>query len=137
MTWFDIPVHPVFARDGADKFLELPIIPEEQCWIDFCGRVYIANILCGTIFKDGDCLCLTSPSGKEVVRLGRVSLFHNEPAHDGVMGKTAFFQQVCKLCGFNIEILVADHEDSVFNQRHKLTPGSVRFVVPSKPPIPL
>lgn len=131
--WFNSPVHPVFVHDGADKFLVPPIIPEDQCWIDFCGRVYIANILCGTIFEVEGFLYITSPSEKDVRSIGCVSLFHNEPARARTIGKTAFFQQVCTLCGFDIEILVADQHDSAFNRRHNLSPGSVRFVVPSKP----
>lgn len=134
MSWFNTPVHPVFVRDGADKFLELPIVPEEQCWIDLCGRVHIANIYCGAISEAGGFLYITSPSGMDSLCLGYVSLFHNEPPRNGVMGKTEFYQRVCDLCGFGVEILVADQGDSAFNQQHNLSPGSVRFVVHNSKP---
>lgn len=127
-TWFSEPIEPVFFLRGSDKFLKHPIVPNEQCWIDFSMRVYIANIFCGTLTECDGHVHISSPSKNQTIDLGCVSLFHNESGDTNILGRTAFFQRICDLCGFDVTILVADPEQSAFNRVHKLLPYEVRYV---------
>jgi hypothetical protein len=131
MAWFNLPVHPKFENKGADKFLSTPINPAEECWIGVNGQVHLANVFCGTLFEQGGEVWIESPSKEVTVPIGKVSLFSNEP-REGLIGKSALYQNICELAGFKVKILVADSYDSAFNREHNLQPGGVKYVVPNE-----